>query len=75
MLMAAAVMAVTLAGSLPALAQQQHLEAQPSGGAMVVDALVARPLLAVATVGGTAVFWCRCPLPRWVATWGPPPTR
>ena len=60
-LMAAGVVAVMLAGSLPALAQQQHLEAQPSGGAMVVDALVARPLLAVATVGGTAVFLVSLP--------------
>ncbi|MGM1053858.1 MAG: hypothetical protein ACQEXO_15935 [Pseudomonadota bacterium] len=48
-------------GSSPAVAQQQRMEAQPSGGAMVVDALVARPLLAVATVAGTAVFLVSLP--------------
>ncbi|WP_355661085.1 hypothetical protein [Halomonas salifodinae] len=40
---------------------EQRLEARPSGGAMVVDALVARPLLAVATLGGTAVFLVSLP--------------
>lgn len=48
-------------GSLPALAQQQHMEARPSGGAMIADALVARPLLLAATVGGTAVFLVSLP--------------
>lgn len=45
-------------GSLPVAAEQpwQSQEARPSGGAMIVDAVVARPLLAVATVGGTALF-------------------
>ncbi|GHE22160.1 hypothetical protein [Halomonas urumqiensis] len=46
--------------SLPAVAQEQHqrhnLETQPGGGAMILDALVARPLLAAATLGGTALF-------------------
>ncbi|WP_416139269.1 hypothetical protein ACM26W_02335 [Halomonas sp. HK25] len=52
---------VAMLGSSPAVAQQQRMEAQPSGGAMVVDALVARPLLAVATVAGTAVFLVSLP--------------
>lgn len=42
--------------SLPAVAQQQNQGVQPSGGAMVMDALIARPLLAAATLGGTALF-------------------
>ena len=44
-----------------ASAAEPRLEAQPSGGAMVVDALVARPLLAVATVGGAAIFLVSLP--------------
>ncbi|QTF93234.1 hypothetical protein [Halomonas sp. BM-2019] len=52
---------VAMLGSSPAVAQQQRMEAQPSGGAMVVDALVARPLLAAATVAGTAVFLVSLP--------------
>lgn len=52
---------VALLGTTPAVAQEQRMEAQPSGGAMVVDALVARPLLAVATVAGTAVFLVSLP--------------
>ncbi|WP_242458021.1 hypothetical protein [Halomonas sp. YLGW01] len=39
-----------------AKAAEPGLKEGPSGAAMVVDALVARPLLAAATVGGTAVF-------------------
>ncbi|WP_111414957.1 hypothetical protein [Billgrantia lactosivorans] len=51
-----------LLGSTPLLSQaQQRLEAQPSAGAMVADALIARPLLAVATLGGTAVFLASLP--------------
>ncbi|MCE9682688.1 hypothetical protein [Halomonas alkalisoli] len=56
-----AVFGFLVLGSLPALAQQQHMEARPSGGAMIADALVARPLLLVATVGGTAVFLVSLP--------------
>ncbi|MFO7646933.1 hypothetical protein [Halomonas sp. 3H] len=52
---------VVALGSTPAVAQQQRMEAQPSGGAMVADALIARPLLAVATVAGTAVFLVSLP--------------
>ncbi|WP_445000305.1 hypothetical protein [Halomonas mongoliensis] len=52
---------VAMLGTSPAMAQQQRMEAQPSGGAMVADALVARPLLAVATVAGTAVFLVSLP--------------
>lgn len=53
---------VVLLGSTPAMAQSnQSLEARPSGGAMVADALIARPLLAVATLGGTAVFLVSLP--------------
>lgn len=52
---------VAIQGSSPALAQPQRLEAQPSGGAMVADALIARPLLLVATLGGTAVFLVSLP--------------
>ncbi|RTQ98918.1 hypothetical protein [Halomonas nitroreducens] len=59
---AALVMAMTV-GSLPAMAQDdyEHDAARPSGGAMVADALLARPLLAAATVGGTAVFLVSLP--------------
>ncbi|WP_373183072.1 hypothetical protein [Halomonas campaniensis] len=47
----------TMLFSLPVSAQQsQSVEAQPGGGAMIADALVARPLLAAATIGGTALF-------------------
>ncbi|PMR67560.1 hypothetical protein [Halomonas heilongjiangensis] len=61
-LVATALALVTLLGSTPALSQaQQRLEAQPSGGAMVADALIARPLLLVATLGGTAVFLVSLP--------------
>ncbi|WP_444985570.1 hypothetical protein [Halomonas mongoliensis] len=52
---------VAMLGTSPAMAQQQRMEAQPSGGAMVADALIARPLLAVATVAGTAVFLVSLP--------------
>lgn len=51
---------VAVLGTSPAVAQQR-MEAQPSGGAMVADALIARPLLAVATVAGTAVFLVSLP--------------
>lgn len=47
----------TMLISFPVSAQQApSSEAQPSGGAMILDALVARPLLAAATLGGTALF-------------------
>ncbi|MBA2780510.1 hypothetical protein [Billgrantia kenyensis] len=49
------VAAVLATGSLQASTQQQ-MEARPSGGAMIADALIARPLLLVATLGGTALF-------------------
>ena len=52
---------VAVLGTSPTMAQQQRMEAQPSGGAMVADALIARPLLAVATVAGTAVFLVSLP--------------
>jgi hypothetical protein len=59
-----AVLALAM-GSLgtPALAQsgEQRLEDRPSGGAMVADAVLARPLLAAATLGGTAVFLVSLP--------------
>lgn len=48
-------------GSMPALAEPHRMEAQPSGAAMIADALLARPLLAAATVGGTAVFLVSLP--------------
>ncbi|MCH4563887.1 hypothetical protein MKP05_12210 [Halomonas sp. EGI 63088] len=61
-LMASVLALVSILGSTPALSQaQQRLEAQPSGGAMVADALLARPLLFVATLGGTAVFLVSLP--------------
>lgn len=48
--------------SVPVSAQQaQSVEAQPSGGAMILDALIARPLLAAAMVGGTALFIVSAP--------------
>ncbi len=52
---------VAMLGSSPAVAEQQRMEAQPSGGAMVVDALVARPLLIVATAAGTGLFLVSLP--------------
>lgn len=52
---------VMLLGSLPAVAQGERMEAQPSGGAMIADAVVARPLLAAATVGGAAIFLVSLP--------------
>ncbi|MFQ3789486.1 hypothetical protein [Halomonas sp. A29] len=48
-------MALSL-GAMQAQAQEQRMEARPSGGAMIADALIARPLLLVATLGGTALF-------------------
>ncbi|WP_458524531.1 hypothetical protein [Onishia taeanensis] len=57
-------MAMTLGvwlGSESVRASEVGLEQGPSGGAMVADALVARPLLAVATVGGVAVFLVSLP--------------
>ena len=53
---ALAVASALLLGSLQVHAQQQRMEARPSGAAMVADALIARPLLLVATLGGTALF-------------------
>lgn len=53
---------VVVLGTLPAVAQDYpSLEARPSGGAMIADALLARPLLAAATLGGTAVFLVSLP--------------
>lgn len=40
---------------------EQRLAAQPSGGAMIADALIGRPLLAAATLGGTALFLVSLP--------------
>ncbi|ATJ81277.1 hypothetical protein ACFPTY_18845 [Halomonas beimenensis] len=57
---AALVMALAVAGQ-PALAVDDYDSVHPSGGAMVADALLARPLLAAATVGGTAVFLVSLP--------------
>lgn len=51
---ALALVALVLFSSL-AMAQETRVD-KPSGGAMIVDALFARPLLAAATVGGMAVF-------------------
>lgn len=50
-----------LLGSLPAMAVGDDERIRPSGGAMVADALLARPMLAVATLGGTAVFLVSLP--------------
>jgi hypothetical protein len=61
MMMALAIMFGSGLASGPALAAESGLEEGPSGGAMVADALVARPLLAVATVGGTAIFLVTLP--------------
>ncbi|SEL57788.1 hypothetical protein [Halomonas daqiaonensis] len=52
---------VALLGTTPSMAQGERMEVQPSGGAMIVDAVVARPLLAAATVGGTAIFLVSLP--------------
>ncbi|WNK19721.1 hypothetical protein P1P91_12925 [Halomonas piscis] len=55
---------VALAAGQPAVAfdePQHEVRSSPSGAAMTLDALVARPLLAVATVGGTAVFLVSLP--------------
>jgi len=59
--MALALLLGPILGSEAAQAAEPRLEQQPSGGAMVADALVARPLLAVATVGGAAVFLVSLP--------------
>lgn len=43
--------------SLPSAADtRQRMEAQPGGGAMIVDALLVRPVMAAAMLGGTALF-------------------
>ncbi|WP_299232093.1 hypothetical protein [uncultured Halomonas sp.] len=52
---------VALMATSPAIAQEQRVGVQPSGGAMIADAVIARPLLAAATVGGTAVFLVTLP--------------
>ncbi|PSJ21170.1 hypothetical protein CVH10_13680 [Halomonas sp. ND22Bw] len=54
-----ALLLALLMSAPPALAMDD--EARPSGGAMAVDALFARPLLAAATVGGAAVFLVSLP--------------
>jgi hypothetical protein len=56
----AVVLAMSMAGQ-PALAIGNDETARPSGGAMVADALIARPLLAAATLGGTAIFLVSLP--------------
>lgn len=61
MMMALAIMFGSGLASVPALAAEPGLKEGPSGGAMVADALVARPLLAAATVGGTAIFLVALP--------------
>lgn len=54
---------VMVVGSQSAMAQDDYGydTERPSGGAMVADALLARPLLAAATVGGAAVFLVSLP--------------
>lgn len=56
----ALVVAMAVAGQ-PARAVGDDDRLQPSGGAMVLDAVVARPLLAAATLGGTAIFLVSLP--------------
>ncbi|CAM3601495.1 hypothetical protein [Halomonas lysinitropha] len=56
-----ALVLVALLVASPAVAQGERMEAQPSGGAMIADAVIARPLLAAATVGGTAIFLVSLP--------------
>lgn len=41
---------------MPSLAQAAEVKEQPSAGAMVADAIIARPLLLVTTVIGTAFY-------------------
>ena len=56
--------ALVLAMSVPGestMAIGNDEKIQPSGGAMILDAVVARPLLAVATVAGTGVFLVSLP--------------
>lgn len=60
-MMAVVLAMVILVGTPPAMAQEAPAQAGPSGGAMVVDAVVARPLLVAATVGGAAVFLVALP--------------
>ena len=53
---------VLMAASLSAVALDDYEDrVAPSGGAMILDAVVARPLLAVATVAGTGVFLVSLP--------------
>lgn len=47
---------VALLSQSSVAAEDWQREARPSGAAMTLDALIARPLLAAATVGGSAVF-------------------
>lgn len=60
---AALAILMTTMVSMPVLAQSagQHIEAQPHGAAMLADAVIARPLLVAATVGGTAIFLVALP--------------
>ncbi|HSP56939.1 MAG TPA: hypothetical protein VLO12_01375 [Halomonas sp.] len=57
------VMLMAMMVSMPVLAQSagQHIKAQPHSAAMVADAVIARPLLAAATLGGTAIFLVSLP--------------
>ena len=56
----ALVLAMSVAGP-PAMAIGNDDRVQPSGGAMIADAVIARPLLAVATVAGAGVFLVSLP--------------
>ncbi|MGM0982554.1 MAG: hypothetical protein ACQEXG_03895 [Pseudomonadota bacterium] len=56
-----ALVLVALLGASPGVAQGERMKAKPSGGAMIADAVIARPLLAAATVGGTAIFLVSLP--------------
>ena len=47
---------LALAASLPTLSYAKTVEETPTPGAMVADALIARPVLAVTTVLGAGVF-------------------
>lgn len=54
---------MTIMIATPVLAQstEPFVKAQPHGAAMIADAVIARPLLAAATVGGTALFLVSLP--------------
>lgn len=56
-----ALMVVLMAASPAVVADERQREAGPGAAAMTLDALVARPLLVVATLGGSAVFLASLP--------------